>query len=115
MALTFSEALAALRSPACGVCRYRFGPAGFDDEDGYDRLGTQFTEAVAALTETDGPPLDPGPTFPGMDIERAVCWRRGERAAYVALSWEDNTRCRFLTLGLARRGEVIAGVWGDGD
>ena len=112
MVQPFAEVLARLRSPACGTCRHEVGTAWFLDEAEYDRLGSLFDEAVAEFTSSDGPPLDPVPRFPGLDVERAACWRRGEAVLYVVLSWGDNTRCRSLTLGLARRGTVVAGCWG---
>lgn len=108
---SFIEALSQLRSPACGVCRLEIGSASCFDEEPYERLGSLYAEAVAALTATDGPPLDPTPPFPGVDVERAACWRRERGVVYVLLSWADNTRIRVLTLGLARPGTVVAGVW----
>src|SRR4051794_3232768 len=112
MAVPFAEALARLRAPECGTCRYEFGPASFTEEGEYDRLVDWYAEAVAALTAEGGPPLEPTPAFVGgIDVERAACWRRPGAIAYVLLSWGDNTRYRLLTLGLARRGTVVAGCW----
>jgi hypothetical protein len=104
---SFAEVLDRLRSPACGACRYEFGPASCFDDEGYGRLGALYAEAVAGLTATDGPSLEPTPTFPGVDVEQAACWRRGGGVLYALLSRGDNTRLRSLTLGLARRGTVV--------
>lgn len=111
MKVLFPEALDRLRSPGCGVGAYDFGPASCFDEEAYERLGVMFDEAVAAFTACEGTPLQPTPTFPDKHVERAACWRRGDRMLYAVLSWEDNTRYRLLTLGLARRGTVVAGCW----
>jgi hypothetical protein len=68
---------------------------------------------VAGLAAMDGPPLEPTPAFPGAHVDRAACWRRERGMLYALLSWEDNTRIRILTLGLARRGTVVAGCWAE--
>jgi hypothetical protein len=106
---SFSDALNQLRSPACGVCRFVIGSASCFDEEPFERLGAQYAEALAALTATDGPPLEPAPVFQGVDVERAACWRREQGTLYALLSWEDNTRIRVLTAGIARQGTLGGG------
>jgi len=112
MSVAFDEALARLGEHGCRVCRYEFGPVSCFDEEPYERLGDMFAEAVAALTGRDGPPITPTPSFPGVDVERAACWRRDSGMVYAVLSWADNTRSRCLAVGFARRGTVVAGCWG---
>jgi hypothetical protein len=110
VAVSFAEALARLRSPACGTCRYRFAPASFLDEVDYARLGDWYGEAVAALTADYGPALDPPPRVAEpIDVERVACWRRPGGIVFVLLWLGDNTRVRYLELGLAARGTVFAG------
>ena len=114
MTAPLDDVLARLSEPGCGVCRYEFGPVSCFDDEPYERLGAMFAEAVAALTASDGPPLAPTPSFPGVDVERAACWRRGAGVVYALLSWGDNTRYRHFAVGFARRGTVVAGCWGTG-
>lgn len=112
MAVPFAEALASIQSPDCGTCRYRLAPASFLDEEDYVRLGRWYTEAVAALTAAYGAPLDPPPRVAEpLDVEQVACWRRTGGMAFVLLWWGDNTRTRYLDLGLAARGTVFAGCW----
>jgi hypothetical protein len=108
----FAEALSRLQSPNCGTCRYRFGPASFEDEEDYDKLGRWYADAVAALTNDFGPPLEPPPQIAEpIDAEKVACWRRPGGMAFVLLAWEDNTRVRYLEVGLAARGTMFAGCW----
>lgn len=112
MALPFVEAMARLRSPGCEACRYPFS-ASFLDEEDYARLGDWYDEAVAALTASDGPPLEPTPRIAEpIDVERVACWRRPGGLAFALLSWGDNTRVRYLEIGLAARGTLFTGCWG---
>jgi hypothetical protein len=112
VAAAFEEVLARLREHESGACRYDYGPASCFDEEPCERLGAMFAEAVAAFTDRHGPPLEPTPAFPGIDVERAACWRRRDGVLYALLSWSDNTRNRHLTVGFAQRGTVVAGCWG---
>ncbi len=105
--MTLQEVLSQLQRRESGVCQHRIGWASFLDEDDYDQLGRQFDEAVAAFTASDGEPVDATPRFPGEDVERAACWKRGAMTLYVLLAFEDNTRIRTLTIGLARPGTVV--------
>lgn len=110
MTVSFSDALARLRSQNCGSCRYQFNPAPFLDEVECERLGRWYDEAVLALTEDWGPPLDPAPRVAEpIDVERVACWRRPIGMAFVLLWWGDNTRVRYLEIGLARRGRLFLG------
>jgi hypothetical protein len=112
VAVPFAEALDRIRSPGCGACRFRFDPASFMDEDDYARLGRWYAEAVAALSATDGPPLDPPPRVAEpVAVDRVACWRRPGGMAFALLWWGDNTRVRYLEIGVAARGTVFAGCW----
>lgn len=110
---TLHAVLTRLSSPACAVGRHQIGTASCFDEAEYDQLGAWFDEAVAKLTGVYGSPIQPQPSFPGEHVDRAVCWRDGDRVVYALLSWSDNTRYRTLTLGVAARGTVVAGCWSD--
>src|SRR5262245_43485920 len=66
---TLTEALHQLHSAKCGVCRHEIGSASCFDEEAYERLGTLYAEAVEELIATEGPPLDPTPTFPGVHVD----------------------------------------------
>jgi hypothetical protein len=110
---SFHQVLNQLLSPACGVCRHHIATASCFDEIGYDQLGAWFDEAVVALNGVYGMPIQPQPSFPGEDVERAACWRVRDRVVYALLSWGDNTRNRTLTLGIAARGTVVSGCWKD--
>ena len=109
----FRSVLDKLLSPACAVGRHRIGTASCFDETECGQLGAWFDEAATSLTISYGPPIQPQPAFPGEDVDRAACWRDGDRVLYALLSWDDNTRYRTLTLGIAARGTVVAGCWGD--
>lgn len=106
--MIFSTALSELQAGRTGACKHLVGSAWFLDEEDYDRLGQQFDEAVAAFTASDGEPIQPTPRFPGQDVDKAKCWRRGVMILYVALTFGDNTRIRMLTIGLAHPGTVVA-------
>jgi hypothetical protein len=105
--MTFSEIVASLQTASAGVCEHLVGSASFVDEGDYEQLGLQYDDAVAAFTRSDGTPVEPTPRFPGLDVERAACWRRGDLTLYAVLTFGDNTRIRTLTLGIARRGTVV--------
>lgn len=105
--MTLHEILDQLQRCESGACKHRIGWASFADEDDYDQLGQQFDEAVAAFTASDGEPIHPTPRFPDEYVERAACWQRGTMILYVLLAFEDNTRIRTLTIGLARPGTVV--------
>lgn len=109
----FRAVLIKLSSPACGVCRHQIATASCFDESEYDQLGAWYDEAVDSLTAVHGSPMRPQPAFPGEHIDRASCWRDGDRVLYALLSWTDNTRYRTLTLGVAARGTVVVGCWSD--
>lgn len=96
--LSFQEVLTKLRSSTCGPCRHWYS-ASFVDDVEYDLLEEWYRETVAALTTTDGAPMV-SPQLPGVDVERSVCWKRGDQTLYAVLSWGDNTRVRILTVGL---------------
>ncbi len=104
--MILSEAIRQVQLSA-GACKYVVERASFIDEEDYDRLGQQYDEAVAAFNASDGESLEPTPRFPGQDVEKARCWKRGAMILYVLLSFEDNTRIRCLTIGVARHGTVV--------
>jgi hypothetical protein len=112
MEIPLTEILTSLKSPACPVCRYHFGPASCFDDDEYEKLGAMYDEAVSTLTAALGSQFDPIPSFPGECVERAACWQRGNEVVYAILTFADNTRYRSLILGVARRGTVVTGCWG---
>jgi hypothetical protein len=106
MSLSFSEALARLTTDAGVVCRFRVGSASFDDEAEWERLGAEFDEAARAFTAAYGAPLAGPCDYPGQDVDRSACWLVAGKVLYALLTLEDNTRIRWLTLGVANRGEV---------
>lgn len=106
--MTFSTTLSELRAGRTGACKHLVGSASFLDEEEYDQLEQQFDEAVLAFSASDGEPIQPTPRFPGQDVEKAKCWRRGAMILYVVLTFGDNTRMRMLTIGLAHPGTVVA-------
>lgn len=95
---SFRETVNKLKSPDCEPCRHWFSASFIDDAE-YDRLEEWYHELADALTIIDGAPMA-AMQLPGVDVERSVCWKRGDKTLYAVLSWGDNTRVRILTVGL---------------
>ena len=87
MTITFAEVLARITAREPDQGRYPVGSAWFNEEEDYGRLGQPFDQAVRALPLAHGEPVPGKYTFPGLDVERATCWDRGDRMVYAVLAW----------------------------
>lgn len=106
MGRSASEIIASLAAGIPGKCQHVVGSAWFDDDHEWSELGAHFDAAVREFTAAHGPPSPQSYFFPGVDVERLICWEHGELVLYALLEYQDNTRERMLTLGVTDRGSL---------